>query len=554
MATGENEYKEIFLAESLEEYDTLSGLVVELEKAPEDSRVVAEIFRLLHNLKANSKAIGFLQLSELAHRLENLISLVRSKELRFHRSVVTLLLNGVDTLGLFIQELEQEEELVDQEQLQNLLKELDEVVTKKDETVISGRQYFTQSQNIAISELVHLPIKKLDQLLNLVGELMIDRERVLTLSNEVDNEPLQNVADHLYRVTNEIQRSVMEARLVNVGFLLNKFPRIVRDMAVIEGKEIDLVLDGQDIKIDRNILQVITDSLLHLVRNAIVHGIEDNERRKKAGKPERGNLTIRAADAKDSVLFQVKDDGRGIDIEKVRKHALKSKALSAEDVEGMKTSELLNLIFEPGFSLSKSLTEYSGRGVGLDVVKNAVDSLGGRMTVESEKGKGTTFNLYLPISIAVKGALLIKIYGTSYAIPLIHIDAVIIKEKKKLHRMGHALVTEYKGETISVFPTSELFAVDGMDNEDDPLEKDKELVDVVVVKYNNRKIGLVVDSFLQQLDIVVKPLSRPVNHINLFSGVTLLGNGEVCLVLDVPAMVKELMLKKVTGHANGESS
>ncbi len=511
---------------------------------PEDDKVLAEIFRLLHNLKANAKATGYLDIAQFAHKLESVFGALRNKDINFTGPIVGVLFEAIDTLGRLLLNLDNPEKSQIDPRLD---RNIDNIITN-----LSGAQieeanikHYHTSQNIALSDLIYIPIRKLDDLMNLVGELIIDRDRVLAISKEVDSSNLRSVSAHLYRIANEIQQTVMDARLVNIGFLFNKFPRIVRDIAVIENKNIELEITGHDIQIDRNILQILTDSLLHLVRNSITHGIETEDKRKKSKKSLVGHLTLSAQSDKDTVLIQIIDDGQGIDVDQVRRHAVQHRYISSDKANELSQREMLSFIFEPGFSLSKEITEFSGRGVGLDVVKNAIDSLGGRITVESAKGVGTTFNLYVPTSIAVKGALLFEVTNHFYAIPLIHTDAVVTLPVTEIHHVGKAMLADIKGETLPLIDLAELF--DSVVYPDEELTSprlfNKTVQDIVIVSYNNRKLGLIVDKLLRQQDIVVKPLQKPVDNVDLFGGVTLLGSGEICLVLDVPAISRNFILR-----------
>lgn len=545
MKSRDQEYKEIFVAEALEYYDALSRHISELEKAPKDDKVLAEIFRYLHNLKANAKAIGFIDISNLAHKLETAFGLIRNKELAFEDTVVPILFDGIDLLGELITNLDNPNyETSDNEAL---LRNLDALVDNPGdfsnlEITKAPRDF---DKNLSLSELVYIQIKKLDHMMNLVGELIIDRDRILSLSKETDNSDLAAVSSHLYRITEELQFSVMDARLVNVGSLFNKFPRIVRDIAVAEKKQIHLEIAGQDIQIDRNILQIITDSLLHLMRNAISHGIESAEQRVKAGKEPEGNIWLTAQNDRDMVNITLRDDGKGIDINEIKQAIVARKFLPADLARDLRDSEALSYIFEPGFSLAKEITEFSGRGVGLDVVKNAIDSIGGRLHVDSQKGIGTTFTLHLPTSIAVKGALLFEVAGGFFAIPLMHTDSVVALHKDKLHEVGDVLVADIMNETISIVYLDELLNApeDRMRLGDKAVLKE-EVQNIIIVTYNNRKLGLIVDKLLRQQDIVIKPLNKPVDNIDIYGGVTLLGTGKVCLVLDVPAITRYFITKR----------
>ncbi|AII54202.1 chemotaxis protein CheA [Hymenobacter sp. APR13] len=543
MKSREQEYREIYMAEALEAYDGMSRHISELERNPQDQQALNELFRLMHNLKSNSRAMGFVQIGEVAHNMETIFGLIRSKDREFSGSLATVLFMGVDVLGAMIRAVEDESTMPDSAAL---LDNLDRLVNGE-EPILEEEEQDDEDANrkLELSDLVYIQIKKLDHLLNLVGELIIDRDRILTLSQEIGHPALQTTAAHLFRITDELQYSVMDARLVNVGSLLNKFPRVVRDVATAEKKQVELTLSGQDIQIDRNILQIITDALLHLVRNAIGHGLETPADREKAGKPAQGNLVLSAQTERDDVLIQVADDGRGIDVESVRRKAVERGLVSKEAARHLDDGAVRAFLFEPGFSMAKEVTEISGRGVGLDVVKLAIDSLGGQLRVDSVLGQGTTFTLVLPTSIAVKGALLFELDGRNYAIPLMHTDSVVSLMPDVLHVVGGVLMAQVQGENVPVVSLRRL-----LHNGDGPLPPANRAElegrqDIIIIAYNNRKLGLIVDRFLRQQNIVIKPMSKPLDTIELFGGVTLLGSGQVCLVLDVPALTRLFLARRV---------
>ncbi|SHI83125.1 two-component system, chemotaxis family, sensor kinase CheA [Hymenobacter daecheongensis DSM 21074] len=545
MKSREQEYREIFMAEALEYYDAMSRHISELEKDPTDEQALNELFRVMHNLKANGRAMGYADIGEVAHGMETIFGLIRSKERTFSGSLVPVMFSGIDTLGRMIRAVGDGEETAD---ASVLLANLERLVQGEEPILEDDEQSATDedaTRKLELSDLVYIQIKKLDHLLNLVGELIIDRDRILTLSQEIGNPALQSTAAHLFRITDDLQYSVMDARLVNVGSLFNKFPRVVRDVAVAERKDVELVIVGQDIQIDRNILQIITDALLHLVRNAIGHGLETPDVRRQAGKPAQGHLTLSAQTERDDVLIQVTDDGRGIDVESVRKKAVERGLVTAEAARNLDAGAVRAFLFEPGFSMAKEVTDISGRGVGLDVVKLAIDSLGGQLRVESVLGQGTTFSLVLPTSIAVKGALLFELASRSYAIPLMHTDSVVSLWPDEMHVVGGVLMARILNENIPVINLHDLLhsAEDGLlaaASKSDLMGRQ----DIIIVNYNNRKLGLIVDRFLRQQDIVIKPMSKPLDQIDLFGGVTLLGSGQVCLVLDVPALTRLFLAKR----------
>ena len=543
MKTRDQEYRELFMAEALEYYDSMSRHLSELERNPNAGPALNELFRLMHNLKANARAMGFADLGEVAHHLETLFGLIRDQERTFSGALIKVVFAGVDALGNMIRAVGANQPLPD---ATALLDNLDRLVRGEEPVLDEAEEAESEEESgkkMELSDLVYIQVKKLDNLLNLVGELVIDRDRIMTLAQEIGNPALLATAQHLFRISDDLQYSVMDARLVGVGVLLNKFPRVVRDVASVEDKEVELILSGQDVQIDRNILQIITDALLHLVRNAVSHGLETTAQRVAAGKPPVGHLTLSALTERDDVLIQVRDDGRGIDTEAVRRKAIERGLTTA--AAALDEQAVWALLFEPGFSMANKVTDISGRGVGLDVVKLALDSLGGQLRVESQLGQGTTFTLVLPTSIAVKGALLVEVEERPYAIPLMHTDTVLALQPEQISVIGGMLVTHVQGQAVPLVPLQMLLHDEG--DELLPFADKADMTgaqQVLVVNYNNRRLGLLVDRFIRQQNIVIKPLSKPLDTIDLFGGVTLLGSGQVCLVLDVPALTRLFLTKR----------
>lgn len=531
------------MAEALEYYDSMSRHLSELERNPNAGPALNELFRLMHNLKANARAMGFTDLGEVAHHLETLFGLIRDQERTFSGALIKVVFAGVDALGNMIRAVGANQPLPD---ATALLDNLDRLVRGEEPILDEAEEAESEEESgkkMELSDLVYIQVKKLDNLLNLVGELVIDRDRIMTLAQEIGNPALLATAQHLFRISDDLQYSIMDARLVGVGVLLNKFPRVVRDVASAEDKEVELTLSGQDVQIDRNILQIITDALLHLVRNAVSHGLETAAQRVTAGKPVVGHLTLSALTERDNVLIQVRDDGRGIDTEAVRRKAIERGLTTA--VAALDEQAVWALLFEPGFSMANKVTDISGRGVGLDVVKLALDSLGGQLRVESQLGQGTTFTLVLPTSIAVKGALLVEVDERPYAIPLMHTDTVLALQPEQVSVVGGMLVTHVQGQAVPLVPLRMLLHDEG--DELLPFADKADIIgvqQVLVVNYNSRRLGLLVDRFIRQQNIVIKPLSKPLDTIDLFGGVTLLGSGQVCLVLDVPALTRLFLTKR----------
>ncbi len=599
MKSKDQEYKEIFLAEALENHEELNRLLTLLEKKSGDTKSVNAIFRITHTLKGNAAGMGFQNVADFAHVLEDFFGEVRDGNLALDDAIFTNLFKAVDVLGALINAIKDDGKVQFRgikTKLEVLLKSVrqeaasaktsdkptenktavsaarpkrkaakkvskakppasDTKSEKKPEPdnngeVVEEREGVPEAGDakMTFSDLVQVPVRKLDNLLNLVGELVIERDRIIAVNaGNMDS----NEYARLNRVSSDLQYSVMDVRLVQVGFLFNKFHRVARDAASLEGKKVSLDLKGTDTEIDRNILQIISDSLIHLIRNAVGHGIETPGERKKAGKSEEGRIVLSAFSESDAVIIEIKDDGKGIDAAAVRDKAIKKGLISAEDARQMSDNDAILMIFEPGFSTMDQVTSISGRGVGMDVVKKALDSIGGNVSVHAELGKGTTFSLRLPSSMAVKGTLLFELGTETYAIPLAYTEAVVSLYKPDLHKVSNGLVATYLDKTISVVFLKDLFALKNWESvyQDkvlhrsfDDLDPQKKL-DIIIVSYNGRTIGFVVDKLLQQKEIVEKPLMKPMDKVKIISGVTIMGNGHVCLVFNVAAICNMIFTK-----------
>ncbi|GAA0890549.1 chemotaxis protein CheA [Fulvivirga kasyanovii] len=598
----ENEYKEIFLAEAVESHEELNRLITELEKRPDDKKSVDAIFRITHTLKGNASGMGFKTIADFAHVVEDIFSAIREKKLVLDDQIFSSLFKSIDVLGELIHAVKTGVNVqyrgikTKLEVILNSLKDNKKTDTEDskssdyEETATNngfpeddktttlpqqkpeGFEYDNndadtaqkqaadetepaESSKIIFSDHVQVPVRKLDNLLNLVGELVIERDRIIGLNSEKIS---TSEYSRLNRISSDLQYSVMDVRLVQVSFLFNKFHRIVRDTASLENKSVSLTLKGTETEIDRNILQIISDSLIHLIRNAIGHGIESMADRKNVGKPEEGNLTLKAISESDAVIIEVSDDGRGIDTNKIREKAIRNGFLTEAEAKNFNDNDIVLMIFEPGFSTADDVSELSGRGVGMDVVKKALDSIGGAVSVTTQKGIGTTFSLRLPASMAVKGTLLFELQHITYAIPLSYTDAVISIRKKEIYKVSNGLVTSHLGKTIPLVFLQDIFELPyaNLINESKVLHKtydstpaDKAL-NIVIVSYNTRIMGIVVDKLLQQKEIVEKPLMKPFDNVKLINGVTILGNGHVCPVLNVATLFNLIFIRNYTTKKN----
>jgi two-component system chemotaxis sensor kinase CheA len=604
MSSKEEEYKEMFLSEALENYEQLNELFIILEKDVNDTDAIDSIFRITHTLKGNSMGMGFEEIAGLSHVMEDMFSEVKEGDLKLTKPIFDGLFKANDKLGALIDALktgkkvsykgivaklkvilrksrehsvnkdsgseitakESSETVVEltevksnQEEIQSVEDEeeraepnFDTVINEDEEAAITVEEDDEAQAKIAFSDLVQVPIRKLDALMNQVGQLIIERDRLIAISDFSSNGRSTSDFTRLQRITSDLQYSVMDVRLVQIGFLFNKFHRIVRDVASIESKDVNLVLKGTDIEIDRNILKIMSDSLVHLVRNAVSHGIEDANLRKQREKAAAGTITLNARNEKDNVIIEVCDDGNGIDTEIIRKKIVDKGLLNQEMATSLSKGEVLLYIFEPGFSNADQITEVSGRGVGMDVVKRAAETIGGQIAIETEVGIGSMVRLTLPSSMAVKGALLFMLGQQEFAFALSYTEAVISLYKKDIHKINNGLMAKYLDNTISIIFLEDLLKMSNLNeianegvfhNTYHRVFEDTKL-DVIVVSHSGRFVGIVVDKLLQQKEIVENTLSRPLDNVKLLTGTTILGNGNVCLVVDV-AVIAELLFKSV---------
>ncbi len=378
--------------------------------------------------------------------------------------------------------------------------------------------------------------EKLDHLMNLIGELIINRNRYSMIARELENnneeinlaEVAQNLSETTYsmaRISDDLQDTIMKVRMVPVSSVFSRFPRLVRDLSRKSNKEVELILEGEETELDKSVVEVIGDPLVHLIRNSVDHGVESPEDRVAAGKDPKGKVTLRAFHKGNSVAIEIEDDGKGIDPAVMREVAVRKGVISQEDADALEDQEAIELIFAPGFSSAAEITDISGRGVGMDVVRTNIKNLKGTVTTSSIIGKGTRFTLALPLTLAIIDALLVQVSGQIYAIP---IDAVSETTKIETRRLtdikGRKAVT-LRGEVLGLINLSEILNVV-------PEAIHTEELPIVVINDNGKRLGLVVDKLIERQEIVIKPLGTYLNDVHGFSGATIMGDGSVILIID----------------------
>ncbi|MEM6643128.1 MAG: chemotaxis protein CheA [Bacteroidota bacterium] len=564
MQSKEDEYRQLFLSEAMENFEELNKLFIDLEKDHGNKKVVANIFRIIHTLKGNAMGMGYEKIAELAHVMEDVFGAIKESEIKLERELVDSLFRANDKLGGLINSLNTGEKvsylgiktklsiyLKNEREAQKEDKGKDsdsapDAETPDEEEAVAEEESARPEEaksSISFAEIVQIPVRKMDDLLNMVGELVIERDRLIAYFGEHSNSTLE--FEGLKRISANLHYGIMNARMVQMGFLFNKFHRVLRDAAVAEQKEVQLNLKGTEVEIDRNILKIISDSLVHIVRNAVSHGIEDKAQRKKSGKPQQATVLLEANLEKDNVVLTISDDGKGIDADIIRKKVVEKKLITKEAASQLSDQEVIRYIFEAGFSSADKVTELSGRGVGMDVVKRSVESIGGQVLIDTELGKGTSIHLVLPSSLALKGALLFMVADQEYAIPLTYIDSVNYIQKSAIHNVSNSLVVNHNDTSVSLVFLKDLFDVHSVSEItstktfESQMESfgDSEVLNVIMAKHSGRKIGLVVDKLLRQKEIIEKKLPRPLNSSRLLSGSTILGSGIVCPVLDVASIM-----------------
>ena len=384
---------------------------------------------------------------------------------------------------------------------------------------------------------IRVAVSLLDRLMNLVGELVLTRNQILQLQGEVHSPALQASAQRLNLITTELQEGVMQTRMQPIGTLFEKFPRLVRDLAQATGKRVSVQTEGRETELDKNILEVMKDPLTHIIRNAIDHGIEDPERRVARGKPPDGQIVLRAFHEGGQVNVEISDDGNGIDPERVRAKAVQKGLLSEERAARMSEQELMQVIFAPGFSTAEQVTQLSGRGVGMDVVKTNIEKIGGTIDVHAKPGRGTTIHIKIPLTLAIIPALIVRCEAERFAIAQVSLVELVRVDPEHnaagIEWVHGAPVHRLRGKLLPLVFLSDTLHLPKARSRGGPAP-----LNIVVLQEQKQVFGLVVDEVTDTQEIVVKPLGRPLNSIDCFAGATIMGDGRVALILDVQGIAR----------------
>lgn len=524
-----------YLNDAREGFQAINSALLALEKDHSQTERLDEIFRVVHTLKSSSTMLEFSSIAELAHVGEDFLDRLRKKELPITQETIDLLFEIVDTLEAMVREPNSEfrmriAELKDKIKhgLQNVEDRTKNSEFRNPKSEFEDSEFRIPNSAIERIETVRIHVDVLDSLFNLVGELIITRNRIANLVADTAGKELKGALTAMDRLISELQEDVSTARLVPVDEIFQKFPRMVRDLAREYHKEIELVLEGREIELDKAILDAIGEPLIHLLRNAVAHGIELPDERQKRNKERAGTIKLAAQRAENHIIIHVEDDGGGIDVARMKKVAVRKGFAKAEEAESLQDRDILNLLFEPGFSGAEEVTGLSGRGVGLDVVRTSARKIGGTVEVATQKGKGTRFTLRLPLTTAIMQTLMVGVGEHVFAIP-----SDVVLETLEIHPQD---IREIRNEQAlvlrqEVIPFTRLNEVLNIP----PQEGQEELIAVIVYR-GDRFMGLGVDTVLDHTESIVKPFDPIAQQFKGFSGGTILGDGRVALLLDIPTL------------------
>lgn len=557
---GMDEIIKEFIIESREGLDQVDRDLVELEKLPGDMERVARIFRAIHTLKGTSGVLGFQQLESIAHVGENLLSHLRDRTLTFNGPIVDSLLELVDVSRILLTDVEQKGAETERDciaVLSNLKKQLDVSNTVEPavtNTILSTTESRRDSQitstDAQLSSTIRVDVGLIDKVMTLVGELVLARNQVLQLTSSEKEQGLIQAAQRLNLITSELQEAVMKTRMQPIGNVWNKLPRVVRDLATAFGKKIRLELEGSDTELDKTIIEAIKDPLTHIIRNSIDHGIEVPEIRLKSGKAAEGLLKVRAFHEGGQVNIEITDDGAGIDLGAVKKRAQEKGLLTSEQARNISERELTAMIFQPGFSTAAKVTNVSGRGVGMDVVRTNIERIGGTVDIQSIAGDGTTLRMKIPLTLAIIPALIASSAGERFAIPQVSLVELVRlsaeEAKSAIEHIQGVPVYRLRGRLLPLLYLEKELQLE--------LQNHDGAVNIAVLQSDNHQFGLIVDKINDTEEIVVKPLGKLLKGLSCFAGATVMGDGRVALILDIVGLAQHANLVADTASSSTKTT
>lgn len=537
-----------FLVETNEIIENLDQDLVELEQRQDDLDLLNKIFRGAHTMKGSSSFLGFDKLSGITHHAEEILNKLRKGEIRVTREIMDVLLEFVDITKKIVQDIENGTDTADATDVIKKLKLANEgkIVSNSSSNSTAKKTEAKKPSKVApapakggatTEQTIRVDVTRLDDLLNIMGELVLSRNRLAQLAFDLENkfeneyliEQLAEATSQIGMNTTELQLAIMKTRMIPIGKVFNKFPRMVRDISRDQGKEIDLIISGEETELDKSVVEAIGDPLIHMIRNSCDHGIEKPEVRKAKGKPEKGEVLLSAYHEGNHIVIEIKDDGAGMDPEKLKRKAVEKRVITPEEAAALDKNQAYSLIFRPGFSTAEKITNISGRGVGMDVVRTNIEKLNGIITIESEIGRGSTFYLKLPLTLAIIQALLVEVATETFAIPLVSVVETVRISSNEIHSFEGREVLKLRDRVLSLVRLDEAFDLEETPNDD---------LYVVVVALAEKQLGFIVDKLIGQEEIVIKSLGEYLGGNPGVAGATITGNGRVRLIIDVAGVME----------------
>ena len=580
----DDEIVQDFLIEGGETLEQLDAQLVALESAPDDKPLLNAVFRAFHTIKGGAGFLGLAHLVALSHKSEDIFDMLRKGVLSMDAALMDTFLEVLDVLRLMFDQLRMG--LAPAPAPDALLARLRAIadatatpVVSVEATVVveaaapaADGDLITDDEFEALLDDMHgagkflpaalplaaapvvtqqpLPSKRvaraaepfkdttvrvetatLDRIMNMVGELVLIRNRLLNLESVVGNEAVTQTVANLDVVTSDLQTAAMKTRMQPIRKVFGRFPRVVRDLARALDKHIELVMEGEDTGLDKNLVEALADPLIHLVRNSVDHGIEMPADRLAAGKPATGVLRLAAAQGGDQIVLTIADDGKGIDAEALRRKAVEKGLLDEETAARLSTRECYELIFLPGFSTKDEISDISGRGVGMDVVKTRITQINGSIHIDSQLGVGTIIRISVPLTLAIMPTLMVVLGTQVFALPLVNVQEIINFERHQAREVDGRKTMVVRGKALPLFYLSR-WLIDGV------REFTEQQGHVVVVRIGNQSVGLLVDDLIGQEEVVIKPLGALLQGIKGLSGATITGNGKIALILDLPGLLE----------------
>lgn len=585
-----------FLIDCHENLEQLDQDLLALESQPEDRDRLANVFRTVHTIKGNSGFLALPKLEKVTHVGESLLVPLRDGERQLNDEIATGLLGMVDAVRDILAQLENSGTEGDKDydcvinRLEQLMSEstspeaaqaasqkaaqppkkkatakkksaAGKTATKKTRKRANppnaAKQHTPEpdsneapdEQETSIAEsTVRLDVSLLDKLMNQVGELVLARNQILQYSQNVTDSSMLEACQSLNLITRELQTGILKTRMRSIQNVWSRIPRQVRDLCQALGKDVNVSMEGADTEMDKTVLEAIRGPLTHIVRNAVDHGVETPDERLAQGKPAQGQLKLRAFHKGGFVVIEVIDDGKGLDLNGIREKAIRNGLVASDAVQSLSVRELHQLILSPGFSTATSVTNISGRGVGMDVVKTSVEAIGGTIEIHSESGAGTTLRIRIPLTLAIVPALIVRSGSETYAIPQIALVELLRLQEPDLEFIHNAPVFRRRGRLLPFLSLSEQLGIKSEASEG------TEAINVAVLQADGHSFGLAVDEICDSQEIVVKPLSPHLQDIAMYAGATIMGDGRVSLILDVNGLANDGGVTKVESTSEHSTS